>query len=94
MVSGVFTAITSGSIIPALFDLLYREYCHARLAEMRKQLLLIPHWNMTYKKLGDDASPRMEASTAASDTSTIEGRAELSFGKLGLSLLILHGHAR
>jgi hypothetical protein len=25
----------------ALFDLLYREYCRARLAEMRKQLLLI-----------------------------------------------------
>lgn len=24
-----------------LFDLLYREYCRARLAEMRKQLLLI-----------------------------------------------------
>ena len=27
--------------MPALFDLLYREYCQARLAEMRKQLLLI-----------------------------------------------------
>ncbi len=26
----------------ALFDFLYREYCHARLAEMRKQLLLWP----------------------------------------------------
>jgi len=25
----------------ALFDLLYHEYCRARLAEMRKQLLLI-----------------------------------------------------
>jgi hypothetical protein len=25
---------------PALFDLLYREYCRARLAEMRKQLWL------------------------------------------------------
>jgi hypothetical protein len=29
-----------GSIMPAIFDLLYREYCRARLAEMRKQLLL------------------------------------------------------
>jgi hypothetical protein len=28
--------------MPALFDLLYREYCHARLTEMRKQLLLRP----------------------------------------------------
>ena len=28
--------------MPALFDFLYREYCRARLAEMRKQLLLWP----------------------------------------------------
>jgi hypothetical protein len=28
--------------MPAIFDLLYREYCLARLAEMRKQLLLRP----------------------------------------------------
>ena len=27
--------------MPAIFDLLYREYCRARLAEMRKQLLLV-----------------------------------------------------
>jgi hypothetical protein len=26
--------------MPAVFDFLYREYCRARLAEMRKQLLL------------------------------------------------------
>lgn len=26
--------------MPAIFDLLYREYCRARLAEMRRQLLL------------------------------------------------------
>lgn len=26
--------------MPAVFDLLYREYCRARLAEMRKQLLI------------------------------------------------------
>ena len=26
--------------MPAIFDFLYREYCRARLAEMRKQLLL------------------------------------------------------
>ena len=29
-----------GSIMPSIFDLLYREYCRARLAEMRKQLLV------------------------------------------------------
>ena len=28
--------------MPVIFDLLYREYCRARLAEMRKQLLLWP----------------------------------------------------
>jgi len=28
--------------MPTIFDFLYREYCRARLAEMRKQLLLIP----------------------------------------------------
>ena len=30
-----------GSVMPAIFDFLYREYCRARLAEMRKQLLLV-----------------------------------------------------
>ena len=29
--------------MPAIFDLLYREYCRARLAEMRKQLLISPN---------------------------------------------------
>ncbi len=29
-----------GATMPAIFDLLYREYCRARLAEMRKQLLI------------------------------------------------------
>ena len=27
--------------MPTIFDFLYREYCRARLAEMRKQLLLV-----------------------------------------------------
>ena len=26
--------------MPAIFDLLYREYCRARLAEMRQELLV------------------------------------------------------
>ena len=29
-----------GVFMPTILDLLYREYCRARLAEMRKQLLL------------------------------------------------------
>jgi hypothetical protein len=42
MVSQSFTAMIKqrSSIMPDLFDLLYRKYCLARLAEMRKQLLL------------------------------------------------------
>jgi hypothetical protein len=28
--------------MPAILDLLYREYCRARLTEMRKQLLISP----------------------------------------------------
>ena len=36
----VVTIKRQGWIMPAIFDLLYREYCRARLAEMRKQLLL------------------------------------------------------
>jgi len=32
--------ISEGSIMSVWLDLLYREYCRARLAEMRKQLLL------------------------------------------------------
>jgi hypothetical protein len=31
-----------GQIMSALFDILYREYCRARPAEMRKQLLISP----------------------------------------------------
>ena len=31
--------------MPAFFDLLYGEYCRARLAEMRKQLLVSPENN-------------------------------------------------
>jgi hypothetical protein len=33
---------TWSSIMPTIFDVLYREYCRARLTEMRKQLLLWP----------------------------------------------------
>ena len=33
---------TRSSIVPNIFDVLYREFCRARLAEMRKQLQLWP----------------------------------------------------
>ena len=30
-----------GVTVPAIFELLYKEFCRARLAEMRRQLLLV-----------------------------------------------------
>jgi hypothetical protein len=46
MVSGAFMVKQWSSIMPSIFDVLYREFCRARLAEMRKQLLL---WPATYE---------------------------------------------
>jgi hypothetical protein len=45
--------------MPAIFDLLYRDYCRARLAEMRKQLLISPERNEVSEAAKDavDASP-------------------------------------
>src|SRR6201999_2172177 len=41
--SGVVAMVEQrSSIMPALFDMLYHEYCRARLDEMRSQLLLRP----------------------------------------------------
>ena len=48
--------------MPAIFDLLYREYCRARLAEMRKELLIstesqaVPEANRDVDYLGGSAS--------------------------------------
>src|SRR5262249_6422649 len=39
--SAMLTRATEGSIMPAIFDFLYREFCRARLTEMRRQLFLI-----------------------------------------------------
>ena len=46
--------------MPALFDLLYREYCRARLAEMRKQLLISPERH----EVTEDAKDRVGANEA------------------------------
>ena len=56
----------------AIFDLLYREYCRARLAEMRKQLLVsvradeIPeaNWDATDPAGSDDRSSGLGDGTA------------------------------
>jgi hypothetical protein len=36
----LYESQTMGVIMPTILDMLYREYCRARLAEMRKQLLI------------------------------------------------------
>ena len=46
--------------MPALFDLLYREYCRARLVEMRSQLLL---------RAG---TPAMNATSSTADANAID----------------------
>ncbi len=43
--------------MPAIFDLLYREYCRARLAEMRKQLLLTGKHPELFQADYDPADP-------------------------------------
>ena len=42
----------------ALFDFLYREYCRARLAEMRKQLLLIDSHEVSEANFDPDHADR------------------------------------
>ncbi|OKO84146.1 hypothetical protein AC630_09580 [Bradyrhizobium sp. AS23.2] len=46
-----------GVRMPAIFDLLYREYCRARLAEMRKQLLLTGKHPELFQADYDPADP-------------------------------------
>lgn len=48
--------------MPAIFDLLYREYCRARLAEMRKQLLIRPE-----SREGPEATCDAERPNCAAD---------------------------
>jgi hypothetical protein len=59
VVTAIFTAILKrrSSNLPAIFDLLYREYCRARLTEMRKQLLLIRAENKVSEASCDASHP-------------------------------------
>jgi hypothetical protein len=43
--------------MPTIFDFLYREYCRARLAEMRKQLLISPERHEVACDAKDDVGP-------------------------------------
>jgi hypothetical protein len=69
----VGVVISEGSIMSTWLDLLYREYCRARLAEMRKQLLLsatndeIPAAN---RGASDPAGPDDSGRSLSDDTAT------------------------
>jgi hypothetical protein len=54
--------------MPAILDLLYREYCRARLAEMRKQLFI--------RRQSQDVS-EADRDTSGPDCAAIEVRREL-----------------
>ena len=54
---GAETIKQRGSVMPPLFDFLYREYCRARLTEMRKQLLLIRAENKVSEASCDASHP-------------------------------------
>jgi len=43
MLADVNGDVPSEGLVMSIFDLLYREYCRARLAEMRKQVLTQAH---------------------------------------------------
>jgi hypothetical protein len=59
----------------SIFDLLYREYCRARLAEMRKQLLIPAAGDEILKAhldAGDPAAPGDRGSSLGRGTATKE----------------------
>jgi hypothetical protein len=65
--------------MPAIFDLLYREYCRARLAEMRKQLLISPQRQEVSEAIYDPtnavaASPAGEVCDEAAATAPVDDR--------------------
>jgi len=56
--------------VPAIFDLLYREYCRARLAEMRKQLLISPDRHEVPEALCDAKNAIGASPVGGSETTT------------------------
>ena len=59
----------------AIFDLLYREYCRARLAEMRKQLLLRDQDHEIPEAIWDAGYRAADADSRSGDTQHEAGRA-------------------
>ena len=60
--------------MPAIFDLLYREYCRARLAEMRKQLLIRPESQELPEANCDVSQPNDAADRGGDLNETDHGR--------------------
>ena len=56
--------------MPTIFDLLYREYCRARLAEMRKQLLISPDRHEVPEALCDAKNAIGASPVGGSETTT------------------------
>ena len=53
--------------MPTIFDLLYREYCRARLAEMRRQLLIPVTDEVLEARDGGDPAGCSDAGSARGD---------------------------
>ncbi len=65
-----------GTIMPAIFDVLYREYCRARLAEMRKQPLVnseVPAAKCDAGDSNDAADPASNVGDFSTATSHEDG---------------------
>jgi len=56
--------------MPIIFDVLYREYCRARLTEMRKQLLLWPGTPVVAERIARPATPTTLLVLAGNGTAT------------------------
>ena len=59
--------------MPAIFDLLYREYCRARLGEMRKQLLISPDRHEVPEAFCDAKNALDASPVGGSETTTQHG---------------------
>ena len=68
------------SIMPVLFDLLYREFIRARLAEMKKQLLLWPDSAVIPDEKCDAGHPDDAAESSRERNSHAETAADFAIG--------------
>lgn len=58
--------------MPAIFELLYKEFCRARLAEMRKQLLLTGKHPELFRSAEDCSDPDGARDMAAGDEADLK----------------------